>query len=77
MYFVKQNSVLTKIQLFKSYTTSYYRKTLFDLRNLEEIERCWRVSVRKVLGVNPKIRSYLSPGLINFLDLKDEIKRRM
>ena len=75
--FFKHNSSKTKVELFKSYTSSYYGSILCNIDDLEEMERCWRVSARRILGVDPRTRSYLLPGLINSLCPKDEIKRRI
>ena len=75
--FFKHNSSKTKVELFKSYTSSYYGSILCNINDLEEIDRCWRVSARRILGVDPRTRSYLLPGLINSLCPKDEIKRRI
>ena len=56
-----------KIKIFNTNCSSFYGSVLTDLQSnkIDELDRAWRVCVRKVLNLNKRTRCNLLPYLIN------------
>ena len=69
----------SKTRLFNAQCTSFYGCQLMDLQSnqFKELERSWRVSVRYLLGLEPRTHSIFLPGLTNSMSASAQIHSRM
>lgn len=69
----------SKAKLFQSMCTSFYGCQLMNIfsRQFQELDKCWRMSVRFVLGLTPRTHNDLLPGLMDTLSAAHQVQSRM
>ena len=69
----------SKTSLFNAQCTRFYGCQLMDIQSnqFKELERSWRVSVRYLLGLEPRTHSVFLPGLTNSMSVSAQIHSRM
>ena len=69
----------SKIKLFNAQCTSFYGSNLIDIssKQLDELDKSWRISVRYLLGLNTRTHCELLPGIMNTMSARDQICSRM
>ena len=72
-------SMDSRVKIFNANCSSYYGSQLLDLQNpaVNRLNVAWRVSSRRILGVNPRTHSNLLPSLMKSLPPVTEISGRM
>ena len=72
-------SVDARIKNFNANCSSYYGSQLIDLQNpfVSKLNVAWRVSSRRILGVNPRTHSNLLPSLMKSSPPVTEISGRI
>ena len=75
----KPVSWLAKVKLFLSQCSSLYGCHLWNLDDIKvkELHTAWNVSCRKILGLNPRTRTYLLGPLMKSMEIEDIIMHRM
>ena len=71
-------SCMSKAQLFNSQCLALYGAQLWNLSDpkIEEYNVTWRKSVRYLLGLHARTKSYILPYIMNSFNIKDVIMER-
>ena len=66
-----------RMKLFNSFCSSYYGAVLCNLNDVHAVDVAWRICARKILNISCRSRSYLLPALVNTLNARSEIEKRV
>ena len=69
----------SRIKIFNSQCSSFYGSQLIDLQNrqLDNLDRCWRVCSRRILRVNNRTHCNVLPQLMNVMKPSMQITSRI